>query len=178
MRKLCASLVLCGIGLVSANANAEGYIALGYAQLDHSDRSFTDGEFDTGNLVARLGADISPYFGAELRLGTTVVKHEETFRGADVEYKQDYFYGAYLRVKWDNTTSLTPYAALGVAGGRERLDSNVISGRDNWNDVSYAAGVDMDLTDRIGINAEYTQYRDDEYDISIDGPSVSAVWKF
>lgn len=177
MKKVYASLALCVLGMSASNAHADGYLAVGYAQLDHSDRSFSDGEFDTGNLVAKLGADISPYFGAELRLGTTVVNHEETFGGADVEYKQDYFYGAYLRVKWENKTALTPYAAVGAAGGRERLDGNV-SGRDNWNDASYAAGVDMDLTDRIGINAEYTQYRDDEYDISIDGPSVSAVWKF
>jgi len=177
MKKVYASLALCVLGVAASSAHADGYIAVGYAQLDHSDRFFSDGDYDTGNLVAKLGADISPYFGAELRLGTTIVNHEETFRGTDVEYKQDYFYGAYLRVRWENKSALTPYAAIGAAGGRERLEGSV-SGRDNWNDVSYAAGVDLDLTDRIGINAEYTEYRDDEYDISIDGPSVSAVWKF
>lgn len=119
MKKVYASLALCVFGAAASSAHADGYLAVGYAQLDHSDRSFSDGEYDTGNLVAKMGADISAYFGAELRLGTTVVKHEETIGGADVEYKQDYFYGAYLRARWENKTALTPYAAAGLAGGRE-----------------------------------------------------------
>ncbi len=94
MKKVYASLALCVLGVsASSVAGADGYIAAGYAQLDHSERFFSDGDYDTGNLVVKLGADISRYFGAELRLGTTIVKHDESLGGAEVEYKQDYCYG-------------------------------------------------------------------------------------
>ncbi|WP_300352100.1 porin family protein [uncultured Alcanivorax sp.] len=177
MKKLCASLVLCGLGVVSANSYADGYLAVGYAQLEQNDRFFGDDRFDTGDLVAKLGADISKYFGAEMRLGTTVISNEESVAGGDLEYRQNYFYGGYLRARWSNKTALTPYAVLGIAHAKETLDTPAGSFNDDWNDTSYGAGVDLDITDSLAVNAEYVLYRDMD-NVTIKGPAASLVWRF
>lgn len=186
MNKFWGSLAACILGLGASQAQAEAYISAGYGQ--HERSSVRGKDIDSGDLVLKLGGQVSSWADVELRAGTTLVRDEEKIQagGADgtVEYGELYFGGGYFRAKWDNVTPVTPYLIGGVTLGRDQIDyefgpplNRSDDDEDNWNSVSFGGGVDLDITERLGVNLEYMRYRDDSYDIKKEGPALSVYWR-
>ncbi|MDX1804103.1 MAG: outer membrane beta-barrel protein [Alcanivorax sp.] len=202
MKKIWGSLALCAMGLsVSSLAQADAYVAGGYGQFDQNYGYNSREKITTGDVVFKLGGKINDYFDAELRLGTTLatdtlsasaatVNGQRVTGSADAEYSEKYFGGGYLRVKWANSTMFTPYLIGGFSSGRNHVkvdvsgtdsNGNPVSASesldDNWQSKSWGAGLDWDISDRLGVNLEYMVYRDDSYGVKKKGPSLSAYWR-
>ncbi len=182
MKKIIGALAIPLIGLGAASAHAENtaYLSAGYGHHEQNDRFFGDDRFETGDFIAKLGGRVTSWFGVELRAGTTVNSNEDELRaypGVDGEYAIEYFYGAYAKLGWANASVFTPYVIGGYTEGKEQLDTRFGDEDQMFYDSSYGAGVDMDLNDSLGLNLEYMFYYDKD-NVTVKGPSVSAVWKF
>lgn len=157
-------------------AMAGGFVGLNYTQLEQNDRYFGSDRFDTGELFARIGGHVNKYFTTELRLGTTV---DDKSKG-DTSYRFDYHVGAYAELGYQFSL-LRPYLLAGYTFGREQV-TRPRGGRDETekdhiNDFSYGAGVDLYLSERLGINAEYVRYYDIG-NVTYKGPSAGVFYRF
>lgn len=177
MRKLIwgsALGLLCAV--VPTVSVADGYIGLNYTKLEQDDRFFGEREFDTGEVFARLGGHVNRYFATELRLGATL---NDKSSGRE-EYRFNYHVGAYIQVGYQ-FSFWRPYLLLGYTYGEEEatLDNNIRYHEETASikDTSYGAGVDINLGDSFGINAEYVQYYDIG-DVSFKGPSAGFFYNF
>lgn len=177
MRKLVWGAALGVTILVSPTAvMAEGFVGLNYTQLKQDDRFFGDDTFRTGELFARIGGHINRYITTEMRVGTTVSNKTE---GGE-EYRFNYHVGAYVELGYQ-FRFLRPYLLLGYTYGEEEATLfNNVRYEDETStvkDVSYGVGLDVNLGERLGLNAEYTQYYD-VGDVTFRGPSAGIFYKF
>ena len=174
---------LLGLGLLSpaiAGEHSPAYLSLGYAQHDSEAKLFGDRDLETGDVVAKLGGQVSSWFAVETRLGATVSDDEQDlagYPGLETEYSIDYFYGGYLKFGVPSGLPVTPYVLGGYTEGQARLENRYGDRTDMFYDVSYGAGVDLDVSEKLGVNLEYMVYND-EGDTSLKGPSASVYWKF
>ena len=176
MKKLGAVAAMVMVGLC-AGAQAQdfpqGYVGLSYAQPEQNDRFFGDDRFDTGEIFFRLGGHLNEIFDSELRLGTTV----STKTGNGREFGHDYIASLLLRAGYDMGI-FRPYVAVGLTYGKEWLElAGGSKAREKFDDVSYAAGVDVSLGERVGVNLEYMQYYDIG-NVTLKGPSAGVIWRF
>lgn len=177
MRKFIWGSALSLLGaFVPAFSFADGYIGLNYTQLEQEDRFFGEGEFDTGEVFARLGGHVNRYFATELRLGSTLNDKSE---GGE-EYRFNYHVGAYVQLGYQ-FDFWRPYSLLGYTYGEEEatLNNNIRydDATATIKDTSYGAGVDINIGENLGLNAEYVQYYDIG-DVSFKGPSAGVFYKF
>ena len=147
----------------AALAQSPIYGSLGYAN-DHV------ADADAGAVQARLGARLSPYFGAEAELSRGVKSGDGQVAGVPVEVEvahQAAVYGV-------GFLPLSPRADLFVrvgygetkldvsAAGRSATDRNT-----SWN---YGLGGQYFLDDRNGVRVDYTQHD------FMDSPETADVW--
>jgi hypothetical protein len=176
MKKIIASiLAVVAASVLTPLLHAQergGFVGLNYVVLDQHDRFFGGDRFDTGDLYLRVGANISRYFGSELRVGSTILEEEN----AGNRFRNEYFITGLLKLQKD-IGPLTPYLGVGYSTVKERSPSGTYS----LNDWSYAVGVDFSLGDRLGINGEiFVLGLDSDPDNNIDrkGPSVGIFYRF
>lgn len=184
MKRIWGALAVVGLSCVAVSAQAGAYLSLGYAQHKQDDRFFGGDTFDTGDVVVKLGGEVNRWFGVEMRAGTTANSNKDDLRGlpgVEGEYRMRYFYGAYARLNLANPTFVTPYILGGHTWSEEKLKVHAPGGgsyTDTWDDNSYGAGLDFSLSRRFGLNLEYMFYRINDDNVTIKGPSASAVWRF
>lgn len=173
MRKLVLGAALGAAILTSPSvAMAGGFVGLNYTRLQQNDRFFGKDHFDTGELFGRIGGHVNKYFTTEMRVGTTI--NEKT--QGDKKYRFNYHIGAYVELGYQ-TRLVRPYLLLGYTYGQEQVTlSRSKEEKSSVNDVSYGAGVDLYLSERLGINAEYVQYYDIG-NVTYKGPSVGVFYR-
>lgn len=153
-----------------ADEASQGYVGVNYIQFETYDRFFGGDRINTGDLMVRVGGHLNEYFLSELRVGATVSPEEQ----ANVEYANDYFVGGFLRMH-KQLSIFTPYVGVSYTYIKESFAGN--SG--TLEDFGYAAGLDVSLGKRLGINAEYWMMTGDPIDdIDRKGPSVGAFYRF
>lgn len=177
MRKLVLGSAL-GAAIFTAPslAIAGGFVGINYTRLQQNDRFFGHDRFSTGELFGRIGGHINKYVTTEMRIGTTINDKEQ---GGE-KYRFDYHIGGYVELGYQFHL-LRPYLLLGYTFGEEKatLYNNVQykSYKSHVHDVSYGAGVDLYLSKKIGINAEYVQYYDIG-NVTFKGPSAGVFYRF
>lgn len=168
---LAAGAVLCGASSPAlADDFYQGYVAVNYIQFETYDRFFGGDRVNTGDLMVRIGGELNDYFVSELRLGSTLLPEEQ----GGLEYRNDYFIGGFLRLQ-KQFAGVTPYVGVSYTYIKESFagDSATLQ------DAGYAAGVDVSLGERLGLNAEFWMMTGDPInDIDRKGPSVGAFYRF
>src|SRR5690606_2056248 len=159
--------------VVQAQDVPQGYVGVSYADLEQNDRFFGDDRFSTDEVFVRLGGRLNDVFEAELRAGTTASPKEQ----GNVEFKHNYLVSGFLRAGY-TMGPVRPYVAVGYTYGEEKLDAGGAgSGDKTFNDTSFAVGVDVNVTQQLGINVELTQYYDIG-NVTLKGPSAGVIWRF
>ena len=196
MKKVCISFLagLSGLvltGQVAANEGSifqQGYVGVSYYHAKQDNRFFGDGErdsyFETGELFVRLVGNINEYFSSEMRLGTTIDANSDDLQpalaptyGEEGEFRHDYIFSAFLRLG-HRFGNVKPYVAGGYTWGRERFEPDEGSTlRETFDDFAMAAGIDIDLGDRMGINIEAVEYYEIG-NIRLRGPGAGFYWRF
>ncbi|ERS11312.1 hypothetical protein Q668_18765 [Alcanivorax sp. PN-3] len=180
MQRCVAALAAVAMGMGVSVAHGEAYVSLGYGYHEQDDRFFGDDRFETGDLIAKLGGRINRWFAVEMRGGSTLNSNEDRLNGTSVkgEYRQKYFYGAYVKLSGPNATMATPYLIGGYTEGKEEMDVDG-GGKvtDKWYDSSYGLGIDFGVSERFDVNVEYMFYRDKD-NVTLKGPALSASWTF
>ena len=93
----------------------------------------------------------------------------------------DHMYGGYLKLSAPLSDSIHPY----VIGGYSKMKADVkytVAGvstdeSERFEDESYGAGLDFNITDTLGANLEYMRYYDDD-DITVDGIGLGVQVNF
>lgn len=179
MKRILGALAIGVFGLGVSAAQADAYLSLGYGHHEQDDRFYGHDRFKTGEAIAKLGGRVTDWFTVEMRTGTTVKDKKGELRGLGVDgkYRVNYFYGAYIKLGLPNASAFTPYVIGGYTEGKEEMKTRLGNEDQKFYDSSYGAGLDMDLTQRVGLNLEYMFYYDKD-NVTLKGPSLSAVWKF
>ncbi|MFN3713797.1 MAG: outer membrane beta-barrel protein [Alcanivoracaceae bacterium] len=168
-------MLLAAIGatplVASATEEGIGYIGVNYFQVETDDRFFGGDSVDTGDLVIRVGGKLTETFTSELRVGMTAVPEEQ----GGIEYKNDYYIGGMLRMQ-KAYAGFTPYLGISYTFIKESLTG---AGSATLRDFGYAAGADIRLGEKLGVNLEYwVMTGDPTNDIDRKGPSVGVFYRF
>lgn len=130
---------------------------------------------DLGTLSAKVGANITPYFGLEARAGFGVQDESIT---PTTDLSVNAFYGGYATLSLANESPATPYAILGFTRYELELDNASFgSTRDDESDLSYGLGVNLAITEALSGNLEYMRYFDKD-NVTIDGIGVGLTVSF
>jgi opacity protein-like surface antigen len=169
-------LLVLVVGLaVSGLAWSESWVGLNYAALEQDNRFYRaqSERLETDEVFLRLGADMNDYFASELRVGTTPEATEEF----GYSFEHDYILTALVRARYE-MGAFSPYLALGPS----RVEDSVTSptggtGSSSADGVALGVGLDIELGDHFGINAEFMRYYDIG-NVTLRGPSAGVSWRF
>ena len=169
-------IVVLIMGLMLAGpAWSESWVGLNYAALEQDNRFYYSQQkrLETDELFLRMGADMNKWFGSELRLGASTSATE----GAGFSFEHDYIVGGFLRAQYE-MGAFSPYLISGLIRVKEEVTfpSGRI-GNSSFDEVAVGAGVDVDVGNDWGINAEFMRY----YDIGnvmLRGPSLGIHYRF
>lgn len=177
-RVLGALLVLVfGVSAQWAHAGdyqAVGYIGANYAILEQDDRFFGEEDFDTGELIGRIGGHVNKYFAGEMRVGSTIGPEES--KDGSVEFVHQYYYTGLIRLQYP-MGALTPYLVAGYSKINEEISTSSSSTSASFSDTSAGIGTDIGLGQRWGINLEYFQLSDKD-DVARKGASFGLFLTF
>lgn len=125
-------------------------------------------EFGHNTLDLGIGTELNNVLSSELRLGKSF--SDNTYNGSDVDI--DYYYGLYLKGKFNNNSSFTPYLLAGYTNTKyEGVDDLGFATDSSFSDFSYGAGFNLNVSDSFSLNLEYKQLNDKD-DFKLDGYSV------
>jgi hypothetical protein len=177
---LFAGLLVGATVSMSTLANASetnAYIGINYNLLTHDSPFVAGEEFDTGETLIRFGGEINNTFSSELRIGGTTNRIEDNASGA--EFRHVYSVGGLLRVRKE-LGPITPYLGVGYMWTKEELSgAGAASYEGTMSDVADAAGVDISLGEKLGLNIEYFALTLEQFaDNNRSGPSAGLFWRF
>jgi hypothetical protein len=167
-------LLVAGV-LISGVAWSESWVGVNYAALEQDNRFYRaqSERLDTTEIFVRLGADMNDIFGSELRVGSSLEATEEE----GYSFEHNYILGGFLRTQYE-MGAFSPYLIAGVIRGEEEVilpSGNMATSE--FDDIAAGIGVDFDIGETFGINAEYMRY----YDIGtvmLRGPSLGVHLRF
>ena len=168
----------CAAAMTAAQADdRNAYIGVNYLALEQETGFFPNDKLDIGELVVRFGGEINNVFSSELRVGTTVQSTEDDVTG--FEYSTNWSLGGMLRVRKE-MAGITPYLAIGYMWQNEELaNAGVLSDDRTISGGAAAAGLDVSLGERLGLNVEYFAYEVEPFgDDRRSGPSAGLFWRF
>jgi hypothetical protein len=147
MNALLAGVLMVGASATVGAENYEGYVGINYMTVETDDRFFGGDTVETGDVFVRLGAKINHLFSSELRVGGTVQPEKQ----GGAEFKNDYYVGGMLRLQ-KQYGGFAPYVGTSFTYIKESLSG---FGSETLRDHGYAAGLDIGLGEKLGINVEY-----------------------
>lgn len=151
--------------LIAGGAYAAGpYIGADYTQFQYDNDNYDTNTLKINGAMVRAGVEFNDWIGLEVRGGGGF----DSASDHGLDYKLDDMYGGYLKLSAPLSDRVHPY----LIGGYTRLDGKVradasVSGvnysvdkKKHFEDESYGAGIDFNLTDTLGANVEYMRYYD------------------
>ena len=126
---------------------------------------------------ARLGTALSEHVSVEARLGFGLMDDTINVMGVDVDVQMNYMIGAYGRFGFNATDDIYPYALVGYTRGQIEASAGGFTAKSSESDVSFGAGDDFKVNERVKVSAEYVSYLDKD-GAEVSGPSISALIKF
>lgn len=168
----------CAAATMTAQAeDNRGYIGVNYVALEQETDYVPNEKLDIGELVIRFGGEINEYFSSELRVGTTVKSVEDDATGE--VYSTNWSVGGLLRVRKE-LGAITPYVAIGYMWVNEDLSkAGPASDSRTLGNAAVAAGLDVSLGEKLGLNVEYFAYEVEPFgNDRRSGPSAGLFWRF
>lgn len=157
------------ISALPATSHAEGlYFGGNYSAFQFTDDNIDDEIIKPDGVVLRLGIEPTRVFGLEARGGIGLQSDERDFNGGSLEFELDELYGGYAKLGLPLGDAVTPYAIGGYTRVKGSVKATALgvsaSGSETWEDESYGAGLDVNLSDSLALNVEYMRYleKDDQ----------------
>ena len=164
------------VGLtVSGLAWSESWVGVNYAQLEQDNRFYYNQEkrLETDEAFLRLGADLNQWLASELRVGASTSATE----ASGFSFEHEYILGGFLRARYE-MGMFSPYLISGLIQVNEEVTfPSGRTGTSSFDEVAVGVGVDMDVGDAWGINAEFMRYYDIG-DVMLRGPSLGVHYRF
>ena len=178
MKKLTIIALIAFTFCITATANAF-YGGINYM---HTTADFAGlADADMGVLTLKGGHELNDYIAVEARAGIGITD-DDLVPGVTME--TDYVWGIYARpgIKAGNANFYGLLGYAGVEGTMTVAGDPAASGSEDEMDFSYGAGVEVNVTDKMGISFEYMVLP--EFDIvpglavEIDSINVGMSFKF
>lgn len=157
------------LAAVPANSHAEGlYFGGNYAAFQFTDDSVDDEIIKPDGVVLRLGIEPTRVLGLEARGGIGLQSDKRNVSGGSLEFELDELYGGYAKIGLPLGDAVTPYAIGGYTHVKGSATATVLGvssgGSETWEDESYGAGLDVNLSESLALNVEYMRYleKDDQ----------------
>lgn len=155
MRKLTLAITLLFVAAATPaqplnSDNAYWGIAPSYAKLD--------GAAELGMASVLVGYSLHPHLGVEARLGTTVLRHEESILGETHKFGVDFLGSALLRLNV-LTGDTRPYLLLGGSYVKDATSGPYVSGSGDTGDLSWGGGISLHVREH-GFYLEYVNHLD------------------
>lgn len=166
LKALAAGIVL---GALPITALADGlYLGANYAMFEYTNDDIDDDEeVNPDAVILRVGIEMADWFGLEARGGLGLDEDSTSISGVGrVSAELDELYGAYARFGLPMGDMVMPYVIGGWThvGGKGELSvpgGIGATASEDWDDVSWGGGVDVNLSETIALNVEYMRYIDD-----------------
>jgi len=166
-----AILVLCMVAPISAvhaeNLDVRPYVGagVGFFGLEYKDTAISQSKTGFGGL-AKLGWDLSDYFGFEFRLGTTSKVSKSYTAGSGLGGVGTFrtgpaYFASYLgKLQIPVGDDFLPYVMFGGTTGVLKITNSRNGGSASVtrSGPSYGVGVDYYVADKWTINGEWMQY--------------------
>ncbi len=109
-------------------------------------------------LGLKVGMELTPNFAVEARAATGIKHDSANVSGLDVDLKVDHLFGVYAKGRVE-IGSVAPYLLLGYSRGQETATVKAfgVSQSEAHGSFSYGIGVDVPVSERVSINAEWAQ---------------------
>lgn len=174
--RLLSTMAILSCSLMAGGAYAAGpYIGLGYTQFQYDNDKYDSDTLKNDGVVLRAGMEFNDWIALEARGGMGLNDDDDN----GLNYDLDNMYGGYLKLSLPLSDQVHPY----IIGGYTKIDGdmryrgqvggNTVTVKDNrdLDDESYGGGIDVNLTDTLGVNLEYMRYYD-KGDEKISGITV------
>ncbi len=149
--------IVIALFIATLTVNAQKvYLGINYAQFD-IDVDYLNYNVDPGTLNVKIGTYIIDNLSIEFRAGTGIRDDSDTvttFLGEVIEVNTeiDTYIGLFVRGEFPISDIFIPF----VVAGYSNVDATVSNSVDTPDDaISYGAGFEILLSDRISIEAEY-----------------------
>ncbi|WP_203143005.1 porin family protein [Marinobacter mangrovi] len=166
--------------VLADDAQPKAYLGLNYLAAQYEEDGVDD-TLDLGAIYVQLGAQINPYLAGELRVGSGVTDDSTTIYGVDASLELKNLFGGYLKAGIPTGTLIYPYVIAGFTRAELEVSASdgyySASNSDSGSDVSYGAGINLNITDNVAANIEYMQYYDKD-GVEIAGLSLGGQFKF
>ncbi|MCG8394814.1 MAG: porin family protein [Pseudomonadales bacterium] len=168
-------IVSCSL-LSTTGAYAAGpYIGGNYSQIQYDSQEFDTDTLKIDSATVNAGFEFTDFLALEARGGVGL---DEDSQGI-ADFEMDHLYGGYVKLGAPVGDTLRPYVIGGYTKvkGKVSADGTVagvnysFSDTETFEDESYGAGLDFNITDTVGANLEYMRYVDTD-DEEISGISV------
>ncbi|WNO09101.1 porin family protein [Teredinibacter sp. KSP-S5-2] len=166
-------IIVAVLFIASTNSYSGSYDVHSYANgsifaAKYEETGFKD-DITFNSVYGRFGATIDLYVSMEWRIGTSLQDESFETDEASVDISLDTFYGGYLLGRIPVTNHISPYAVIGYTESKFDFNNGDFSMALEKSDTSFGLGVDIFVTKRWGINAEYMRYIKED-GIELSGP--------
>ena len=173
MKVMMRNVLVASCSLIAASgAFAAGpYVGGNYSQIQYDNEEIDSDTLKIDAATIRAGFEFTDFLALEAR---GRMGFDKDSRGI-VDFEMDHLYGGYVKLGAPVGETLRPY----VIGGYSKVKGEVsasgsvagvnysFSDTETFEDESWGAGLDFNLTDTLGANLEYMRYVDtDEEEIS------------
>jgi len=133
-------------------------------------------EFDTYNILGRLGYNFSENFGVEAEGSFGIIGEDEDLLGTEVEFDTTWDLGGYVVGRLPVTEQFDLFARAGYSTVRIKVSSGNESESENFDGFAVGGGVQYNWDEQNGVRLGYT-YNDGD-GASADVIDLSYVRKF
>lgn len=160
---------------LSAMGNPDSYAALQLSQVEYQESGVPD--LEPTALAVRLGANLSPNVGLELRVGTGLSDDSITVGGIKATLDIDNYISAYGRLMAPLGERFNAYAMAGLTRSKLTLEALGYKVSDSETGFSYGVGGELLLNVNTFVSVEYARLLNgDDYDL--DALSIGLGFRF
>ena len=113
-------------------------------------------EFDTYNIVGRVGYNFSEYFGVEGEGSVGVIGEEEDFFGETIEFDTKYSLGGYLVARYPASDQFSVFVRAGYTTVNVEISGGGESEDENFDGFAIGGGLQYNFDAQNGVRLGYT----------------------
>jgi opacity protein-like surface antigen len=168
---MCLTLLSCSLAAQAQYRQTRDYVGGSFVR---SDFEVSGESLDLNVLDLRLGVDMVKWLHIEGRVGFGL--NDKSIGGIEVSINR--LLGIYGVFSYPNRSLFRPYLVAGFTYAEvELLIPGIARGDDSETDVSFGAGIDVQVSDGLDVFLEYMQYIDQD-PIEISGIALGLKFDF
>ncbi len=133
------------------------FIGVDYSQRTYENTSSSVTDTETPAVRLRAGSVLAQYIGVEAHIAFGTGEDSGTINGSPYTLESPLSYGVFLRPQLP-LGPLTIYGLAGYSYVELKYSSTVGTPTDSITDASFGGGLQIDLGQSWGVNADYIQY--------------------